>query len=61
MADILIVEDDLDAGATLESALCAKGHSVFRAFSLAEALSIMDGKLRPDLILLDRGLPDTGQ
>lgn len=56
MANILIVDDDLNIGNLLEEVLCKEGYSVSRAYSGTEAfLSLQQN--RPDLVLLDMMLP----
>lgn len=52
---LLIVEDDLSIGRNLERALTSSGYSTVWAASARAAEQIAD---RPDLILLDLGLPD---
>lgn len=54
---ILLVEDDPGQRDTLTTVLAARGHRVATAATGAEALSLADS-LRPDVILLDLGLPD---
>ncbi|MFM9921196.1 response regulator transcription factor [Lacisediminihabitans sp. H27-G8] len=57
MSLLLVVEDDLTIGATLESALSAAGYSVSWVRDGVAAI----GQARaapPDLVLLDLGLPD---
>jgi two-component system KDP operon response regulator KdpE len=56
-AVILIVEDDEPARAAIASNLRARGHEVDEAGDVREALRQWDCR-RPDLILLDLGLPD---
>ncbi len=55
---ILLVEDDPAASAALSGALASEGYVVRRAFSNSEALESLKKDDNPDLILLDRGLPD---
>jgi DNA-binding response OmpR family regulator len=54
---ILLVEDDEDIGAELVQALTSHGHRACLARSGGEALSAVTAE-RPDLVLLDLGLPD---
>jgi two-component system KDP operon response regulator KdpE len=56
-AVILIVEDDEAARVAIASNLRARGHEVDEAGDVREALHAWDSR-RPDLILLDLGLPD---
>jgi two-component system KDP operon response regulator KdpE len=56
-AVILIVEDDESARVAIASNLRARGHEVDEAGDVREALRLWDCR-RPDLILLDLGLPD---
>ena len=56
MSSLLIIEDDRDASAALAALLRSRGHEVACAGTAGEAL----GRLRhcrPDLLLLDLGLP----
>jgi two-component system KDP operon response regulator KdpE len=56
-AVILIVEDDETARAAIAANLRARGHEVDEAGDVRGALRLWDAR-RPDLILLDLGLPD---
>jgi two-component system, OmpR family, KDP operon response regulator KdpE len=56
-AVILLVEDDESARASIATNLRARGHDVDEAGDVREALRLWDAR-RPDLILLDLGLPD---
>jgi two-component system KDP operon response regulator KdpE len=56
-ASVLIVEDDEPARAAIASNLRARGHDVQEAGDVRGALRMWDRR-RPDLILLDLGLPD---
>ena len=56
-AVVLIIEDDAPARAAIAANLRARGHEVDEAGDVREALRMWDGR-RPDLILLDLGLPD---
>jgi len=53
---ILVIEDDAVARADLEARLAANGYLVARAADAASALTVVNRE-RPDLILLDLGLP----
>jgi CheY-like chemotaxis protein len=54
---ILIVEDDLELGQMIQSVLAKMEALVFRETHGQKALNIYN-KIRPDLVLLDIGLPD---
>ena len=56
---ILVIEDDPVARADLEARLEANGYVVARAADAASALTVVNRE-RPDLILLDLGLPAGG-
>src|SRR5664280_2703708 len=56
-AVVLIVEDDEAARVAIAGNLRARGHEVDEAGDVREALRLWDCR-RPDLILLDLGLPD---
>lgn len=58
MLNILIVEDETNLGSTLEEYLSALGHTCAWAKSGYEARSFFKS-LKPNLILMDIGLPDT--
>jgi DNA-binding response OmpR family regulator len=53
---ILVIEDDPVARADLEARLAANGYTVAGAADAASALTVVNRE-RPDLILLDLGLP----
>ena len=56
---ILLVDDDGDVRETIREALEEEGHRVTSAANGQEALSLLrDGKVRPDLILLDIMMPE---
>jgi DNA-binding response OmpR family regulator len=57
MASILLLEDDLDCERTLRRVLSDHGHMVQAANSGADARAML-ALLRPELIILDLGLPD---
>jgi CheY-like chemotaxis protein len=57
MADILVVEDDLDISAALCALLRAEGHHVVAAFNGTEALARLRAGERPGIILLDLTMP----
>src|SRR5436190_267410 len=54
--DILVIEDDPVALAGLQARLEANGYVVARAADAASAMTVVNRE-RPDLILLDLGLP----
>ncbi|MGP1674850.1 MAG: response regulator, partial [Candidatus Limnocylindrales bacterium] len=56
-AAILVVEDDVDTRRSIAAYLRGHGNAVREAGSVHEALSSFEAS-RPDLILLDLGLPD---
>ena len=56
-AHVLLVEDDVAVRTSVSANLVAHGYRVAEAPSAAEALRHWDAE-RPDLILLDLGLPD---
>jgi len=55
--NILVIEDDEATGRLLVAALEEAEHRVLVAPTIAEGRSILDAE-RPDIIVLDRGLPD---
>jgi len=55
---ILLVEDDRELRQTLRDALAVEGHHLRCAASLADARAQWQHAERPDLVLLDLGLPD---
>ena len=57
MSTVLVIEDDETIGAALVVALVANGYGVARASTGRDALE-RAARLRPDLVLLDLGLPD---
>jgi DNA-binding response OmpR family regulator len=57
MSRLLVVEDDLQIGTLLESALRANGHTVAWARTGAAAIDLV-GRESFELVLLDLGLPD---
>ncbi len=54
---ILVVDDNIAAAQALKKLLSLRGHAVDMAHSGAEALT-MAAQMRPEVILLDIGLPD---
>lgn len=56
MRHILIIDDDIHIGNTIEETLKKEGYQVSRAYSGTEALYVLSAS-RPDLILLDLMLP----
>lgn len=57
VATILLVEDHTDTRVTLQMLLERRGHRVFTAAGMMEALTIAERE-RPELLLTDIGLPD---
>jgi len=57
VAKILIVEDDAHIRRLLRAAVQRAGHGVVEATSAREGLSLLDIE-KPDVVLLDLGLPD---
>ncbi|MBS2965910.1 response regulator transcription factor [Actinocrinis puniceicyclus] len=57
MGDLLVVEDDADIAGELFQALTGHGYHVVTAASGTQAVDYVLGH-RPDLVLLDLGLPD---
>ena len=57
MTTILVVDDDLQLRRFLHTTLAGHGHSVAEAGSVAEAIDAI-GRIQPQVILLDLGLPD---
>ena len=53
----LVVDDNVDAAATLAMMLVAAGHEALTTHSAGEAIALA-GTVRPDVLLLDIGLPD---
>ncbi len=58
LAKVLVIEDDPDLRRVLKQGLGDEGFPVRLAHSGAEALTLADAE-RPDLIVLDIGLPDS--
>jgi two-component system KDP operon response regulator KdpE len=56
-ASLLLIEDDRDLAASVEAALRTNGYAVRAAMSGADGLASWEAG-RPDLVLLDLGLPD---
>jgi two-component system KDP operon response regulator KdpE len=54
---VLVVEDDHDIRTLIQASLTVEGFDVQTAVSLSEALALLQHR-RPDLIVLDLGLPD---
>jgi two-component system KDP operon response regulator KdpE len=57
MMRVLVVEDDREIRALLQSSLSVEGFEVQTAVSVSEASAMLRHQL-PDLVLLDLGLPD---
>lgn len=55
--NVLVVEDDREIRALLQSALSVEGFEVQTAVSLSEAQALLQHK-PPDIVVLDLGLPD---
>lgn len=55
--NVLVVEDDREIRAMMQSSLSVEGFEVQTAVSLSEASALLRHKL-PDLVVLDLGLPD---
>ncbi len=58
MAKVLVVDDDLSLLKAMRIGLAARGDKVVTAHSGSEALTQV-ALARPDLVILDLGLPDT--
>jgi DNA-binding response OmpR family regulator len=56
LADLLIVDDDVDCALTLADILRASGHEVRTACDGSEGLSLLQNK-QPDLVVLDVDMP----
>lgn len=56
MAHIMVIDDDIDIGNLLETALTAQGYTVSRTMDGIEALELLRQQT-PDLILLDLMMP----
>ena len=54
---LLLVEDDPDVAHMLSTLCELEGHSVLRAAHGREALEVLRGGVRPDVILLDLMMP----
>ena len=54
---VLVVEDDREIRGLLQSVLALEGFEVRSAVSLSEARALLEHQ-RPDLVILDLGLPD---
>lgn len=57
MATILLTEDEIEIGRMVSLGLATQGHTVLLAGDGSEALVIAERE-RPDLVLIDVGLPD---
>ena len=55
--NVLLVDDDAMVAITAESMLESLGHQVFMASSGAEALEILQGDSRIDLVITDHAMP----
>ncbi len=56
-ATILLVDDDPLIAASTYALLEDLGHRVVQASSASEALLLIDGGLRPDLVITDHAMP----
>lgn len=54
---VLVIEDDREIRALLQTSLAAEGFSVQTAVSVSEATALLQHAL-PDIVLVDLGLPD---
>ena len=54
---ILVVDDEYDISSTLELALEMEGYIIRTAFNGREALNLLIGGLKPELILTDMMMP----
>jgi CheY-like chemotaxis protein len=54
---VLLVDDDIDYHETLAWLLAEEGYRVTSAFDGDEALELLAGDLRPDVIILDMMMP----
>lgn len=54
---ILIVEDDEDLNKAYQMIISSAGHSVSSAFDGKQALTAIEGGLKPDIIFLDLRMP----
>ena len=59
MAKVLVVEDDADIRTLLDLRLRAAGHRVIGADSAAAALSVLEERGAPDVLVSDVSLPGT--
>ena len=57
MAQIVLIEDDVDIRRLVADALAAQGHDVESAAAALEGLQLTV-KGKPDLVVMDLGLPD---
>jgi CheY-like chemotaxis protein len=57
MASILVVDDDADVLATIRAIVASAGHAVATARNGVEALNLLDGNERFDLMLTDIIMP----
>ncbi len=57
MAKVLVVEDDVDIRALVVARLRGAGHKVIAAANGGEAVAVVTGRGRPDVAVLDIGLP----
>ena len=55
--NILIVEDDEDLNKAYQMIISSAGHAVSSAFDGKQALEVLEGGLKPDIIFLDLRMP----
>lgn len=55
--NILIVEDDEDLNKAYQMIIGSAGHTVSAAFDGKQALEVLEGGLKPDVIFLDLRMP----
>jgi len=60
MARVLIVDDEPAISLVLTETLKYAGHSVFSAGGGRQAIELLSGGLRPDVVLLDLFMPHVG-
>lgn len=58
LTDVLVVDDDPHIGALFIDFLTAEGYAVTSAGDAQEALALLDGGLRPRLVVTDMKMPD---
>ena len=58
MKKILVVDDEVDVVEVVEMLLELEGYEVIKAYDGIEALEVIEGKVIPDLIILDIMMPE---